>query len=394
MKIGFDATILGSQTQYSGIGRYSLRLMNSLAAADNSNEYIAYGPPASARPQDLDRAWQWKPLPQVRLGKLSNLVTAVRNLPRLAAGDDLDLFHVPTVHPRPSWPAVPRGIPCPLVVTLHDLIPLTHYSRGPGAMPLRWRLYYRWNLHAAARAAAVITVSETSRREIAGRLKIHPGRLRVIYNGIDVPPREDISPRHSADAPFVLYVGSFEPRKNLMGAVRAHTRALGRGLPYDLVVVAAPGSGPAAPVRSEMAAAGFEDRVWFLNAVSDERLWDLYRRAAFFVFPSLAEGFGLPPLEAMAAGTPVIASDLPAHRELLGNRVVFVDPESEEALAGAMLELAASAERRRELGRGGPQHAAQYTWRRCAEQTLEVYRDVCGAHVAAAGVDCIKVGIA
>ena len=246
-------------------------------------------------------------------------------------------------------------------------------------MPLRSRLFYRWNLRAAAAADLVITVSEASRREILRVLSIDESRVRTIYNGVGLPQqtRSEAPGRLlGADQPYVLYVGSFEPRKNLLRLIRAYSRAVRDGLRYHLVVVADPASGQTAEVESELASSGLEQRIHFLHGVSEQDLWNAYAHADLFVFPSLAEGFGLPPLEAMAAGTPVIASGIPALREVLGEAAHFVDPHSDDELAAALLELAEDRARRNQLAEAGLSQASRYTWRDCAEKTLASYEEV------------------
>jgi glycosyltransferase involved in cell wall biosynthesis len=358
MRVGFDAAILGPSTRYSGIGQYSLKLLNHLVQVDESNEYVLYAPPDCRRPAELDSRLQWKSLPPPRAGKLSALAASIWTVPRRAAADRLDVFHAPTVHPR----------------TLHDLIPLTFYGEAPNKMPLRWRLFYRWNLRAAARAALIITVSEAARREILDRLAPNAKRVRAIYNGVDTPLFvQDASP---AVEPYILYVGSFEPRKNLLRLARAYAQAIRAGFKQDLVVIANPASGDTGGIERELAASGLAGRVRFLHSVPEERLWALYRQAELFVFPSLAEGFGLPPLEAMAAGTPVIASDLPALREVLGEAACYVDPFSEQDLANAIVQLAGNPARLAQLTKMGLARSSAYTWRDCAEKTLRAYEEV------------------
>jgi len=381
MRIGLDATVLAPDTRHSGIGKYTISLLNNLAQAETSNEYLAYGPPACVRPADLHPAVRWKALPNVRLGRLSAFATSMWILPRVARSDRLDLFHAPTVHPRPSLPAVPRRMPCPVAVTIHDLIPLTFYHKGPDRLPLRWRTFYRWNLRAAASADLVIAVSEAARGELTTTLGSIGNRARVIHNGVDAAP--PTIAKQAGTRPYVLFAGSFEARKNLARFVRAYSRAVTGGLSYDLVVMANPRTGDRSVVDSEITSAGLAGRVSFTRGVTDAELWDLYGNAAVVAFPSLAEGFGLPPLEAMAAGTPVIASRLPALEEVLGDAAAFVDPYSEVSMAEAMLALEADVSRRESLAKAGLRQARLYSWRDCADQTLTAYQEICASRLPA-----------
>lgn len=377
MRIGIDASILGPRTLHSGIGRYLLRLLQHLPTVEPGHRYVLFAPAGCRRPPSVPDEMVWQPLPRMGLGKLSTPASYLALLPHHVRRWRLDVFHAPTVHPRPSWPPVPRRLPCPLVVTLHDLIPLTFYSSGPARLPRLHVAFYRWNLRAAARAARVITVSEVERSEIIEMLGLKGDRVVAVYNGVDVP--DDVPLRHgsAADAPSILFVGSYEARKNLVTVVRAYARAAAMGLPHRLVVVATPGSGPTASVHAAVRAAGLAGRVHFIDgtAISDGELGALYRSASLFVFPSRAESFGLPPLEAMAAGTPVLASGLPALREVLGGAAAFVDnPLDDGALARAIHRIAGDARAREMMAAAGLRQAARYSWQDCARRTLDVYR--------------------
>ncbi len=376
MRIGFDATVLAPATRYSGTGHYTLKLLSHLTGLDDGNEYVAYGPSGCPRPAELPDSVKWHVLPRWRaLGKLSAVAVHLLALPRLAAAHRLDLMHAPTVQPRLSRPPVPQRLPCPLVVTLHDLIPVTHY--GLKSFHWRWRLFYEWNLRSLRRSAQVITVSEASRREILALLQLDPARVVTVYNGVEEPavlsskaPAEEMGlPR-----PYALCVGSYEPRKNLLRLLQAYAQAVASGLPHHLVIVAQPDdSGRDAVVQDLVRELGLQGRVRFLHGLPEPSLWRVYCQADLFVFPSLAEGFGLPPLEAMAAGVPVIASGLPSLREVLGNAAWYVDPMAETEIATALLHLAGDADLRAQLAESGRRQAARYPWAECARRTLEVY---------------------
>ncbi|HEY7802269.1 MAG TPA: glycosyltransferase, partial [Dehalococcoidia bacterium] len=161
--MGIDASILAPRTRDSGIGRYVRRLIEEMPRLARDDLFVLFAPEACPRPADLPANTVWQALPRLPLGKLSAPATYFWWLPRLARSWRLDVFHAPTVHPRPSWPPVPRRLPCPLVVTIHDLIPLTFYASGPSKLPRTHLAFYRWNLRAAESAAAIITVSEAEK---------------------------------------------------------------------------------------------------------------------------------------------------------------------------------------------------------------------------------------
>jgi glycosyltransferase involved in cell wall biosynthesis len=379
MRVGIDVSIVGGRTRASGIGRYVTRLIEHLPALDADSVFVLFAPADVEPLRDLPPNVEWQPLPRLRLGKLATPAAYFWALPRLARARRLDVFHAPTVHPRPSWPPVPRRLPCPLVVTIHDLIPLTFYASGPSRLPRTHLAFYRWNLRAATRAAGVITVSDAERNTIASVLRMPRDCITSIYNGVDVPaPGSRPSSPHKA--PYVLFVGSYEPRKNLAALVRAHGLARQRGLAHDLVAVATSGSGPTEPVEAAVRSHGLSDRSQFVDGrrLADADLAALYTHADMFVYPSVAESFGLPPLEAMAAGGPVIASDLPALREVLGDAAIFVDGRDEAQIAEAMLRLDRDPEERRRRGAAGAVWARRYSWESCARQTLDVYRRAAG----------------
>lgn len=380
MRVGIDASILGPRTRESGIGRYVRRLIERMPAADPESEFVLFAPAGCVLPDDLPANVRRQTLPKLPLGKLSTPAAYLFALPRLARRWQLDVFHAPTVHPRPSWPPVPRRLPCPLVVTLHDVIPLTFYAHGPARLPRTHLAFYRWNLRAAMRASALITVSAAEAETIAATLGMGREAITVIYNGVDFAPVCEDAPTPPDDRPYILFVGSYEARKNLVTAVRAYAAASERGLGQDLVVVATSDSGPMEPVRAAMRESRIEGRVRMINGrtLTDAELWRLYSGADVFVYPSLADSFGLPPLEAMAAGVPVVASGLPALREVLGDAALSCDGNDPRAFADALLRLGGDAAERGRLAARGRSRARRYSWDTCAEQTLDVYRRAAG----------------
>jgi glycosyltransferase involved in cell wall biosynthesis len=382
MKIGFDATVLASGTRYTGAGEYTACLLRALASLRDGDEFVLYAPEDVSRPPDIPGVMDWRPLPRVPLGKLRALVTHTLLLPGVARRDGIDLFHVPTVHTRPSMPPVPGRLPCPLVVTVHDLIPVTFYEAQGEPLPYRMRQFYRWNLRRAFRAAHLLTVSDASKAEIVRYGRIPGDRVTVTYNGVKAPqPRPDdcqVLRRLGIEPPSLLYVGSWEPRKNLRRLLDGFDAAVANGLDADLVLVVERASGHAAAIRDYATRLDCFPRLRFLHSLAEGDLWSLYRNAAALAYPSLYEGFGLPPVQAMACGTPVVSSPGGALKEVLGDAVLYIDPLDTRSIADGLLQVMQDDGLRRRLMESGPVQAARYTWEDAAMRTSSVYHSLAG----------------
>lgn len=375
MRIGFDASILRPDTLRTGGGRYAQGLLRGLI--DNmreGDEIIAFGPPAAMRALPDHRGISAHEIRPLRLGKLSTIATYALRLPRAVRAQGIDLFHAPFVHTRPSLPPVPAGLGCPLVVTVHDVIPLTFYT-GDRAMPRQMAWFYRWNLKRALEADRIVTVSNAAKQDIIARTGTNPGKIQVVYNGVDLP-EPGAAQVAGFGQPFVLFVGSVEPRKNLLRLIEAFDRAAAGGIPHDLVLVAEGGQRHAALVYDAVERMSHSARVHVLHDVDDAQLVALYAAADMFVFPSLAEGFGLPPVEAMASGTPVVASDIPALVEVLADGAHYVDALDIASLAEGIRQCATDVALRARLTARGREIAARYTWSAAARATLDLYRHV------------------
>jgi glycosyltransferase involved in cell wall biosynthesis len=275
----------------------------------------------------------------------------------------------------------------PIVVTVHDVIPLVlpgyHRSRQSA-------VYSRFMAWAAARSAAtIITVSEHARQDIVRMLRVPEERVHVTYEAVDGRFRPHhpesalpaVRKRYRLPDRFVLYAGGSERRKNLETLIRAWARVAPRlrDREVSLVVVARfPPPDPLYPDIPGLAASlGLTD-VRFIGEVSEEDKPAVYACALAFCFPSLYEGFGFPPLEAMASGVPTLSSDAASLPEVVGDGGLLLDPQDVEAWADALERVVESSAMRRELGRRGVERAAGFCWRRTAQQTVQVYRSVLG----------------
>jgi glycosyltransferase involved in cell wall biosynthesis len=264
-----------------------------------------------------------------------------------------------------------------LVVTVHDLA----FERFPELFPRSWRWLYRAGLRAAVgRADAIITPSRATADELRSRTSIPADRVHVVALASSLPPTANdpaaAIERLHVPAPYLLFVGTLEPRKNLVRLVRAYRKAVGPSLPHALVL-AGPAGWKSEALEAELALTG-PGTIVRTGALDVSELDALYRSAAAFVYPSLYEGFGLPVLEALHRGVPTVASDIPPIREVAGNAALLVDPRSEEALATAIERILIDDALAADLRRDGPARAAGFSWSATAEGTLAVYREVLG----------------
>jgi len=290
----------------------------------------------------------------VDLRARSQLVRMAITLPRLLRGLGADLVH--------TQYALPPRLHCPGVVTVHDV----SFEREPGLFSLKDRLVFRRVVpRAVRRAARVLTVSERTKRDLVQLYGVAPDRVVVTPNGVDpvFGPRQAAETRPSnslLQGSYVLAVGAIQPRKNQLAVLEA---ALAAGVP--LVVV---GPKKDAELAEELRRRGARVE----GHVEIERLAELYRGAACLVQASHFEGFGLPVLEAMASGTPVVAVREPALQEVAGAAAVFVD---EDGLADGIREAIQERDR---LSAMGLERARAFSWRATAERTLAVYREILG----------------
>jgi glycosyltransferase involved in cell wall biosynthesis len=263
------------------------------------------------------------------------------------------------------------------VVTVHDLSYLTvpQYA-DPGLRRYLTAAVPR----SLRRAAHVVAVSEATRRDIIAHLGLPPARVTTVYNGVDprfrpLDPTARAAARARLGLPerFILTVGTIEPRKNHLGLLRAFAR-LAADQPDLALLIGGRRGWLDAPIFAEAARLGLGERVRFLGPVPDADLPALLGTAGVFAFPSWYEGFGLPPLEAMACGAPVVASNASSLPEVVGEAGLLVDPGDVPALADALARALTDAALRAELTRRGPAQAARFTWAATARRLLEVFR--------------------
>ena len=257
------------------------------------------------------------------------------------------------------------------VTTFHDLFVLT----GDYSSPEFRRRFQAQARHAAARSDLIVTVSEFTASQVHELLGVERARLRVIHHGVRLP-EEDPAAEEAARRRenMVLSVGAIQRRKNISGLLEAFQRL---GPDWRLVLAGSLGFG-AAEILAQIENSPARDRIQVLGYVPASELSNLYRRARIFAFPSLDEGFGLPVLEAMAWGVPVVTSNRSALPEVAGQAALLVDPRDSDALAVALLALATREQLRGELIARGRQRAAAFTWEAAVARTWSVYEELLG----------------
>jgi len=368
LRLGVDAWGLSGPLYFTGMGQYAVTLLRWLPRVAPEITITAYCGPSEERPSWLPESVGWRPVGRRLPAKLSALYSWTVSLPRQLRADRIGVFHAPAVHMRPFFPPVP-AVECAVVATLHDLIPMSYYDIR--TLPLRQRLFYRLNVRRAVRATTLITVSAYSRAEIASLLRVDAARIVVIHNAIDFAPNPDTTPLASLGIrpPYLLFAGSYEPRKNLAGALGGYAALVRNGFSHPLVAIVDQGSGHASTSPARLRQLRIEDRVRFVDSLSDTQIRSLYTHAEALLFPSLAEGFGMPPLQAAACGVPVVASELPVLREVLGDCATYVDPQSADSIADGVIRALSDES----LRRRGPIVAAQFSPSANTSKHLDAY---------------------
>ena len=380
MRIGIDARKLHD----FGIGTYIRNLLRHLARMDDRTEYVVV-----CRPEDRETlaalGENFRAVPETA----GNYTLAEQvKIPMALRRERVTLFHAPHY-------VLPPLIRCRSVVTIHDCIHLMF----PQYLPNRFAFdYARTSIRGAAkRATRVLTVSESSKRDILKYVDTQPEKIDVIYNAYDErfaidPAEEDVvrvRERYQLQDEFVLYAGNVKPHKNLERLIDAFQIVRKRGLDHLKLVLIGDDISKYTALRRAVHRHQLHKYVRFLGYLPEETLAVMYRLAAVFVFPSLYEGFGLPPLEAMASGTPVVTSNVSSLPEVAGDAAVLVDPYDPAAIADGIYRVLTDEQLRKDLRHRGVARAGMFSWEQSVRRVRKIYDQVAtlNGQLTATGVD-------
>jgi len=361
LRIGIDVRMLG----YSGIGTYIEGLIKGLTKIDRKNQYFLI----------TNREESGSFPPNFEIKRINARIFSVQEqweLYSLIEKEKLDIFHFPHFFSL-------FFCPCKMVVTIHDLIPLIF----PNEFSIAARLYCRLMIsHSLKKSKKIIAVSQNTKKDILNFFHTPEEKIEVIYEGVDedfhpVTDRHllsEIKSKYHIDAPFILYAGLRKPHKNLVSLIEAFRIFKKSGSKEKLVIAGK--EDRRYPLEQEIKKMGISQEVILTGHVSRQDLVLLYNAADIFIFPSLYEGFGLPVLEAMACGRPVIASNRSSIPEIAGDGAIFFDPYNVEEMARAIETVLNNESLRCSLVEKALKKAGAFSWIETSKRTLRVYEEI------------------
>jgi glycosyltransferase involved in cell wall biosynthesis len=360
-----------------GVGTYTRNIIRALARLDHENQYFLLGPEQKVGEiGKLPANFQCVAVgpPETASGFLQ-CHTVVRKL-------SCDLVHVPHLF----W--VPRHLPCPYVVTVHDI--LEHMSRAHNGSSVRRTLHFLLTRRVLKQAARIFAVSQFTKSEVQKLFGIESSKIEVVYNAIDPrfltghatdADRQMLAERYQITYPFLLYAGRISPHKNLVRIIEAFAALKAELAKQDVfpdlkLIIIGDELSKHPDLRRTVVRGGVQNDVRFLGFVPIEVLRVFYDVAKVFVFPSLYEGFGLPPLEAMAHGTPVLTSNTSSIPEVVGNAAVLVNPDNLFEIMRALQRVLLDQQLREKLRQAGYEQVKKFSWDRSVAEVLAGYREI------------------
>jgi glycosyltransferase involved in cell wall biosynthesis len=376
-----------------GVGTYTRNVVRALGRLDHENEYVLIG--------SLNKVSEIGFLPPnfqtVALHEDDTSVKGYFECRAILRRLNCDLVHIPHLF----W--LPRALPCPYVMTVHDL--LEHMYRAHDGSGVMRAVHFQLTRRVLKGAARILAVSKFTKTEIGKLFGIPSSRIEVVYNAIDPrflhghasdADRQFLTQRYQITYPFLLYAGRISPHKNLVRIIEAFS-ALKAELDKEVkfpdlkLIIIGDELSKHPDLRRTVIRGGVQNDVRFLGFVPIEVLRIFYDAAKIFVFPSLYEGFGLPPLEAMAHGTPVLTSNTSSVPEVVGNAAVLVNAENVFEIMRAMLRVLLDKPLRERLKQRGYEQVKKFSWDESARQILAVYGEVAGKARGGVSLDSRKM---
>ena len=373
MKIAINTLSL-NRTK-AGMGNYIKNLVDGLSKIDKDNEYFVI---VSENNKDFFRINK-KNFKIINLGKkvtmdLPRLFWEQISLPRFLKKNKIDVLHSPSF----VMPIISKA---KNVLTVADMTFITH----PQVHTLIKRVYFSLFMpYSIKKADRVISISESTKKDILHYVKVDEKKIKTIYLAADSSfivqnkekCRKKIKENYDVSSPFILFIGMIEPRKNLERLIIAFSELRKKGnIPYRLVIVGRKGW-KVRGMLSMIKSLEIEKEIIFTGYVPDEDLARFYNAAEFFVYPSLYEGFGIPIIEAMACGCPVITSNISSMPEVAGDAALLVDPGDVSQISSAMRRLIKDKKLREDMIKRGIKRSSEFSWKKCAKETLKIYRGI------------------
>lgn len=371
MKIGIDCRMYSSD--FTGIGRYVYELVENLFKIDQQNEYVLF----FNEPEFSKYQTQSKCVKKVLANASHYSLKEQTHFLKILKNENLDLMHfthfnAPIFYKKPS------------VVTIHDLT-LHFYPGKKITSPLHRAGYYKVIKSAVKNAKKIITVSQNTKKDLQVLMKTPSQKIHVIYEGVnekfkpltDRHPVEEVTKKYQLDKPYLLYTGVWRSHKNLPNLIKAfHILKTEYNFDGYLVITGRKDPVYEADVVGETQTLQLENDVIFTGLVKERELVPLYNGALMYVFPSLYEGFGLPPLEAMQCGIPVAVSNASCLPEVCGqNNAVFFNPNDPKDMAEKIFQVTSQKTLREQLIQNGLKRVKEFSWQKMAQETLQVYND-------------------
>ncbi|MCY6355524.1 glycosyltransferase family 4 protein [Clostridium sp. ZS2-4] len=372
MKIGIDSRAAKCY-RGTGIGTYSYQLINSLNKIDSHNEYLLFMPESNNLSIKFNQNFIIKNISQNMNGNFWDEV----NIPNILKIKDIDLYHVPQ-----NGIGLPKTKACPFVITLHDIIP---YKMPETVGEQYLKIFTKEIPRIIPMCDGIITVSHYSKQDIVNYFNFPPEKIFVthlanedIYKPLNKHTcKEFIKKTYAIEDDYILYVGGFSPRKNIVGLIDAFSKLISKSKNTKIKLVIAGSKGKSySKYKKKAEDLRIENNVIFPGFIPLEHMPILYNASKIFVYPSLYEGFGLPPIEAMACGIPIIASNLTSIPEVVGDAAMLINPYDIEELSNAMYYIIENKTLENQLIKKSLLRSSHFNWIKTAEKTKKAYESI------------------